>query len=172
MDKQREYFDSLYDAHWLSLRKFIFVQARRDAGWTDEIFQNTWMSAWKGLSALKEPASARAWLFAIAKNEARRFFAGRGFRPFSDGEGAPDGEAEAADEAAGTFPEALADADLLARLIAGLSEAEQQLVLLRYAYDMSLVDIAKQYGANYSTVKSQMKRALEKLRRAAEPALP
>jgi RNA polymerase sigma factor (sigma-70 family) len=49
-----------------------------------------------------------------------------------------------------------------------LSDAEQQVVLLRYSYDMSLSEIAELTGANHNTVKSVARRAIIKLRKFAE----
>jgi RNA polymerase sigma-70 factor (ECF subfamily) len=172
MENQEMKFEELYDAYWLEIKKFIFVQARRDTELTEDIFQNTWMNAYRYLSTIRDPGTARAWLYAIARNEAKRYFHERRVWLFPEGiSAAQDDEGgttlEQEDEAAGTFPEALADADLLKRLLGGLSDAEQQLILLRYAYDMSIKDIAEMYSANYNTLKSSIRRALDRLRAAA-----
>jgi RNA polymerase sigma-70 factor (ECF subfamily) len=182
MNKEK-IFTKLYDAHWLEIQKFIFVQARRDAGYTEEIFQNTWENAWRYLHTLKDPDAARAWLYSIARNEAKRFFADRHVKiftnviPFSaasgsgdSADGGTDGAEASADPQASLFPEKLADEHLLATLLGRLSDEEQQLILLHYAYDMSLKDISTLYDVNYNTLKSITRRALSRLRAMAEEA--
>jgi RNA polymerase sigma-70 factor (ECF subfamily) len=137
---------------------------------TEDIFQNTWENVFRYLHTLRERNMAKSWLYSIAKNEATRYYSrrdkhqGRTELVSIDVEDAPD----PIDETADAFPEALADADQLAGLIGGLSEAEQRLMLLHYSYDMSLSEIAALTKANYNTVKSVTRRATVKLRRIAE----
>ncbi|MDR2156998.1 MAG: RNA polymerase sigma factor [Clostridiales Family XIII bacterium] len=162
-------FETVYDAYWLEIKRFVYVEARRDAESAEDIFQNTWENAFRYLHTLKDVRKVRAWLYAIARNEAKRHFAGR--RPvFSvqtmsreDGE-----EIDVEDETAGLFPEALANEDLLIGLMNKLTDEEQQLILLHYGYDMRLNDIAGMYGVNYNSLKSCMRRTLRKLRTLAE----
>jgi RNA polymerase sigma-70 factor (ECF subfamily) len=169
MEAGRELFEELYNEHGVGVKRFIFTQARRDAEATEDIFQNTWENVFRYLHTLRERGTAKSWLYSIAKNEATRYYsrrAGYAAREFAsiDAEEAPD----LIDEDAGAFPETLADADRLAGLLGRLSEAEQQLMLLRYSYDMSLAEIAGLTGANYNTVKSLTRRAAAKLRKFAE----
>jgi RNA polymerase sigma-70 factor (ECF subfamily) len=169
MDEGRTFFEKLYEAHCVDVKRFIYTEARRDAEATEDIFQNTWENAYRYLDTLRERDKAVAWLYSIARNEARRYFSRLKkvflFESASlDDEKAPDPP----DDGANSFPDALADADLLAELIGQLSEDEQQLLLLRYRYDVSFTDIADMLGANYNTVKSVALRATRKLRKLAE----
>ncbi|MDR3224963.1 MAG: RNA polymerase sigma factor [Clostridiales Family XIII bacterium] len=169
MEVTREFFEELYEAHGIGVKRFIFTQARRDAEATEDIFQNTWENVFRYLHTLKERGKAKSWLYSIAKNEAARYFSRSEKRTLQrltslDAEDAPD----PIDEGADAFPEALADMDQLAGLIGQLTEAEQQLMLLHYSYDMSLSEIARLTGANYNTVKSVMRRATIKIRKLAE----
>ncbi|MDR0519657.1 MAG: RNA polymerase sigma factor [Clostridiales Family XIII bacterium] len=169
MEATREFFEELYAAHGVGVKRFIFTQARRDADATDDIFQNTWESVFRYLHTLRDGAKAKSWLYSIAKNEALRYFSRSGKRGLTglsslDSEDAP----EPIDEVAGDFPDAIADADRLAALMGKLSGAEQQVLLLRYSYDMSLSEIAELTGANHNTVKSVARRATIKLRKYAE----
>ncbi|MDR1291924.1 MAG: sigma-70 family RNA polymerase sigma factor [Clostridiales Family XIII bacterium] len=171
MEKANELFEELYEAHGAGVKRFIFTQARRDAEATEDIFQNTWENVFRYLRTLKERGAAKSWIYSIAKNEAARYYSRMDRRtpqlPVSiDGEDAPD----PVDEGAGAFPDELALTDQLAGLLGGLSEPEQQLMLLRYGYDMSIAEIATLMSANYNTVKSVTRRATIKLRRLAEMA--
>jgi RNA polymerase sigma factor (sigma-70 family) len=167
MEVTREFFEELYEAHGIGVKRFIFTQARRDADATDDIFQNTWENVFRYLHTLKERGKAKSWLYSIAKNEATRYFSHSEKQPpqsLLNAEDAPD----PIDVGADAFPEALADMDQLAGLIGQLTEAEQQLMLLHYSYDMSLSEIASLTGANYNTVKSVTRRATIKIRKLAE----
>ena len=179
---RKKVFDQLYDAYWLEMRKFIFVEARRDPEYTNEIFQNTWENVWRYLHTLKEFKAARAWLYSIARNEAKRYFADNNIRMFTNMisldtalYGSVQNEepaAFAADEPEdfdeGLFPQKLADEQFLVSLLNRLTKEEQQLILLHYAYDIKLKDIAALYNANYNTLKSITRRAVGKLREMAE----
>ena len=170
MDTKQPLFENLYEKYALEIKRFLFTIARMDNEATNDIFQNTWINAWRYLESLKEEGSARAWLYTIAKNEAKRFYSTRGMEPSFDPVYLDDdslGE-DPQDEIESRFPEALCDADQLKRLLAELSESDQQLILLHYAYGVNATEIAELRGINYNTVKSQLRRALAKLREAAK----
>ena len=161
-------FEELYEACAAEIRRFIFVEVRKNSDLTEDIFQSTWENALRYLHTLKDPEKGRAWLYAIARNEAKRHFHNRKIRLFDASLRTGEEETlEVPDPALEEFPEALANADLLANLMGRLSEEEQQLILLHYYYDMSLKDIAAMGRANYNTVKSLTRRAIEKLKRFA-----
>ena len=168
MDTKQPLFESLYEKYALEIKRFLFTIARKDHEATNDIFQNTWINAWRYLGSLKEEGAARAWLYTIAKNEAKRFYSTHGMEPAFDPVYLDDdasGE-DPQDEIESRFPEMLCDADQLKRLLAELSESDQQLILLHYAYGVTAIEIADLRGTNYNTVKSQLRRALAKLREA------
>ena len=163
-------FEKLYNEHYADIRRFIYTIARCDLDLTDDISQNTWQNAYIYYDSLRDASSVRSWLYTIARNEAKRYFANRRIAFLSsmqtlDGE---DGEIDVADERDSDFPEALANSELLAKLLGGLGVDEQRLILLYYAYDVDLKEIADMGGINYNTLKSSFRRAMEKLRKAAK----
>jgi RNA polymerase sigma-70 factor (ECF subfamily) len=163
-------FETLYERYAPEIKRFLFTIVRRDAEATDDVFQNTWMNVWRYRGSLKDEGVARAWLYAIAKNEAKRYFSVRRQGPIAEPVSFDDIDSvlEPLDEAESRFPEALCDADQLKGLLAGLPDDDQQLLLLHYAYGIALAEVAELRGSNYNTVKSQLRRALAKLRAAAE----
>ena len=170
MDTKQPLFETLYEKHALEIKRFIFTIARMDQEATNDVFQNTWINVWRYLGSLKEEGAARAWLYSIAKNEAKRFYSARknepAFEPvYRDDEGV--GE-EPWDEDESRFPEKLCDADQLKGLLSKLSKSDQQLILLHHAYGVAVAEIAELQGTNYNTVKSQLRRAIAKLRKVAE----
>ncbi|MCL1896027.1 MAG: RNA polymerase sigma factor [Clostridiales bacterium] len=162
-------FEKTYSEYYAEIHRFIFTIARRDPDMTDDISQNVWQNAYSFFGTLRDVSSARAWLYSIARNEAKRYFANRGFVFFSNAQTLDDEQEgiEVVDEKESAFSELFADRDLLARLLAVLREDEQRLILLHYAYDTDLNKIADMDGINYNTLKSNFRRALEKLRKAA-----
>jgi len=169
MDTSAEEFEKLYNERYAEIRRFIFTIARRDQDMTDDISQNVWQNVFRYMGTLRDPASTRAWLYSIARNEAKRYFANRHIVFFSEVLTIDDEEAvSVVDEQDSAFPEALANSDLLAKLLGRLSEDEQRLIILHYAYDMGLNEIAETSGTNYNTLKSNFRRAMEKLKKAAK----
>jgi RNA polymerase sigma-70 factor (ECF subfamily) len=164
-------FEGIYRDYAAEVKRFIFTAARRDASYTEEIFQNTWLNAYRYRGSLRDSCAARAWVYSIARNEAKRYFAENGSRFLIEVAGDDDGSDcfGGADEF--DFPDALADSDFLARVLLSLKASQRQLVLLRFGYDMALTDIADMYRLNYNTLKSQMRRTLAALRIAAEAEL-
>ncbi|MDR1067693.1 MAG: RNA polymerase sigma factor [Clostridiales Family XIII bacterium] len=168
MDVDKQKFEKLYDEYWLEIKKFIYVNARRDADVTDEIFQNTWENAYRYFGTLRGENAARAWLYSIARNEAKRYFEKNQFALAAVSlDAADDGEpftAEPADESASAFPNAFADGELVKQLLNILGDEEQRVILLHYAYGIRLTEIAETTGLNYNTVKSVTRRAVEKMK--------
>jgi RNA polymerase sigma-70 factor, ECF subfamily len=68
-DKKMALFDELYDMWTPHVYRFALALAR-DAGEGEDLFQETWLRAFKACSAGlgPRPEEARAWLFAIAAN--------------------------------------------------------------------------------------------------------
>jgi len=162
-------FEKIYSEFYAEIHRFIFTIARRDPDMTDDISQNAWQNAWRYMGSLRDTASVRPWLYTIARNEAKRYFASRHIAFFSAAMTLDDEEAQGvADEQDSVFPDALADGELLADLLGKLSEDEQRLILLYYAYDVDLKEIADMQGTNYNTLKSTFRRSMEKLRKAAK----
>jgi len=161
-------FEKLYNEHYAEIRRFIFTIARRDQNITEDISLNVWENVYRYIGSLRDIASARAWLYAIARNEAKRYFANKHIVFFAEALPLDEGEAVSViDERDSAFPEALADADMLSKLIGRLSEDEQRIIILHCAYGIGLKEIAEMDGTNYNTLKSNYRRAMEKLRKAA-----
>ena len=162
-------FETIYTRYYAEIRRFIFTIARQDPDITDDVSQNTWQNAFSYLGSLKDLSAVRPWLYTIARNEAKRYFANR-HNSFFLNVSSIDSDEDPVDvvgEKDSVFPETLANNDLLAGLLGRLSVAEQRLILLYYAYDIDLKEIADMEGANYNTLKSTFRRAMEKLKNAA-----
>ncbi|MDR0817005.1 MAG: RNA polymerase sigma factor [Clostridiales Family XIII bacterium] len=182
MTDNRAFFEEIYEAYGLDVKRFIFATARRDAQITEDVFQNTWENAWRYIGSLRERSKAKAWLFGIARNEAARYFTKKHIKhefPANAGAGSGDGDSgdgrtaaitEIEDTQSTAFPERFADESLLTELISHLPEEEQQLLIMHYGYGVSISEISRMYGTNYNTLKSIIRRAVIRLREISKGA--
>lgn len=161
----REAFAALVARHQAS----VYRLARHVAGTRDEaedVLQQTFLSAWQGVSRFRGESSVRTWLLTIARNAAvtRRVRAGRepiDATPLDDlgiraGWGGPN-------------PEQLAVAaeqqQRLAAGLAALAPDEREILTLRDLEGLAGEDVAAMLGLTTAAMKSRLHRA--RLRLAA-----
>ena len=125
----------------------------------DDLAQTTFVQAWRGIRALRDPGAFGGWLKRVAVNvwlaEARRVPA-----PIDDDEAA---FLAAADPA--PSPERSAGGIDLERALARLGPAERLCVVLAHGESMTHAEIAETTGLPLGTVKSHVLRGSDKLRR-------
>jgi RNA polymerase sigma-70 factor (ECF subfamily) len=125
----------------------------------DDLAQTTFVQAWRGIRALRDPGAFGGWLKRVAVNawlaEARRVPA-----PIDDDE---DAFLAAADPA--PSPERSAGGIDLERALARLGPAERLCVVLAHGEGMTHAEIADATGLPLGTVKSHVLRGRDRLRR-------
>jgi len=125
----------------------------------DDLAQTTFVQAWRGIRALRDPGAFGGWLKRVAVNawlsEARRVPA-----PIDDDE---DAFLAAADPA--PSPERSAGGIDLERALARLGQAERLCVVLAHGEGMTHAEIAEATGLPLGTVKSHVLRGRDRLRR-------
>ena len=119
-----------------------------------DVVQEAIVKALSKVDTVREPAYLKTWFYRILINEAMNHFR-RNRNLVSLDEAMADRTAEAPDPG-----ERL---DLYAA-IDRLSFQEQTVIKLRYFQDMKLEEIAQATGANLSTVKTRLYKALRKLK--------
>ena len=123
----------------------------------DDLAQTTFVQAWRGIRALRDPGAFGGWLKRVAVNawlaEARRVPA-----PIDDDE---DAFLAAADPA--PSPERSAGGIDLERALARLGPAERLCVVLAHGEGMTHAEIAEATGLPLGTVKSHVLRGRDKL---------
>ena len=127
------------------------VEGARDAT------QSAWAIAWRRIPALRDPSRVKAWLVAIAANEARQLARRRRRMPVVD----------ISDEltvAIGADPGTSTDLVDLHRALRGLTPEDRSLLALRFAAGLDSNEIAMQLGITASGVRSRLARLLERLR--------
>ncbi len=155
-------FGRLYDRYVQPVYRYIFsrVGSTHEA---EDITSQTFMAAYEALGRYRERGQFSAWLFRIAQSKMNDHFR-RGRR-------------EVGLEAAGRILEredalgALIRAEELTRirsLIDHLTEAEQELIRLRYVAGLSFAEIAELSGRREDAVKKSVYRLLARLKSQME----
>jgi RNA polymerase sigma-70 factor, ECF subfamily len=149
-------FARLVAAHHASMSRVAFVicgdpEATRDA------VQSAWTIAWRRIGSLREPSQVRAWLIAIAANEARQAVRRRRRVTIVD----LSNEVARADGAGADDTLDLVD---LQRVLQGLNAEDRSLLAMRYAAGLESGDIARHLGMTASGVRSRLARLLDRLR--------
>jgi RNA polymerase sigma-70 factor, ECF subfamily len=149
-------FARLVAEHHRSMARVAFVICG-DADMTVEVVQSAWAIAWQRIGTLRDPTQVRAWLVAVAANEARQAVRRRRRNPVIDV------STVLADPAVGDPAESVAVVDLQ-RVMRGLSTEDRSLLAMRFAAGLDSAEIALQLGMSASGVRSRPARVLERLR--------
>ncbi|MBI1738631.1 MAG: sigma-70 family RNA polymerase sigma factor [Acidobacteria bacterium] len=139
----------------------------RDRATAEDLFQQTWLRVVEKVHQYDALRSFEAWLFALAHNLAIDYL--RRYRPESlDELQSPDEPRNVQFPSAG--PDALARAleqeraGLVIEALDELPAVYRELLSLRFEEEMKLAEIAEVLDMPLSTVKTRLKRGLERLR--------
>jgi RNA polymerase sigma-70 factor (ECF subfamily) len=147
---------------WGGLRTRCYREAARVLPRADaeEAVQEALVRAWLRRDACRSPEAPLPWLLEITRNEARRVL-GRQARLGSLAPLHP----------APTEDDALAEAAVrltVEQALGTLAERDRRVLHLRYAEDLTQVEVARRLGLPEGTVKVRLHRARGRLRRALE----
>lgn len=147
--------ESLYRSHASYVAGIALRLLGRDAE-VDDVVQDVFLSAWKGIGALRDPGAVKGWLATVTVRVARRKLRMRRVKQFFRFDDDPQYE---------NVPAPGASADervLLAKIYALLDglPVEQRLAwTLRYVERRQLEDVAKICGCSLATVKRRISAA-------------
>jgi RNA polymerase sigma-70 factor (ECF subfamily) len=176
----RAALDEIVSRHWDKIYSVVVVllRNRQDA---EEVTQDTFIRANRGLVNFRGDSALGSWLYGIALNLARNryWYWWRRKRHESISIDAPIG-----DEGSGTFadvipaevesPDEIAvTAEFVSRVARGmeyLSAKHREILVLRNVKELSYEEIAAVLEINVGTVKSRIGRAREELRKKIEEA--
>jgi RNA polymerase sigma-70 factor (ECF subfamily) len=166
-------FTELVRAHadrvYRALRRFGL-----DAGEADEVAQEVFLRAWRGLGGFQERAQLSTWLYRIAFNEAQRRLARRA-PPRAEPDSAREDPVVALAEVDELGPEARAlDREFEAALERALSELPEPwraAVVLRDIQGLSTEQAAEVVGIRQAAFKSRLHRGRMQLRSFLRPYL-
>jgi RNA polymerase sigma-70 factor, ECF subfamily len=145
----------------------IFVLGNRDDA--HDAAQDAFIKCWNAREQLPDVLNLRAWIFRVSFNTAKdmqRSAWNRRAKPLT----AEQYTMMAKDASPGQTLERKESLDRLRRAILELREEEKEVFLLRQNGDLTYEQIAELRDCPVSTVKTQMRSALDKLRKVLNPA--
>lgn len=151
-------FSELYQRYLERVYRYLFSRVRERVA-AEDLTSQVFLAALENLPRYRHQGNFAAWLFAIARRKAADHFRCR--REAASLEGLQDvlsGEDD-------PLPQVIAGEQIerLAQALSSLEEAEQELLRLRYAAELSFVEIGALLKRNPAAVKMQLYRLLERL---------
>ncbi|MBW4705201.1 RNA polymerase sigma factor [Micromonospora sp. RL09-050-HVF-A] len=153
-------FDSFYMRHWPGLLRAMIRCCRYDRDLAEDITQQTFLIAYRRRDRLSEVANHEAWLHAVARNTATKYFRRRQAE-----------ENLIRTMAAGVsgnpwpgFDTALND--LLTRV---LTDRQRRIIIYRYLEDQPLQSIAERMNLSKRTINYEIRKSLDLIRPYLEP---
>jgi RNA polymerase sigma-70 factor, ECF subfamily len=162
-DGRRSALAALMDRHGEGLMSYL-VSILNHRTQAEDAFQDTWIRVLEKIRRFDLRQPFAPWLFRIARNRAydllrrQRRWAWPGWRR-------REGEAEQPVDLAapGDFATEFADRETVRRLLARLEPAHREALWLRFYRELSYEEIATVCGVPLGTVKSRLRRALDRL---------
>jgi RNA polymerase sigma-70 factor (ECF subfamily) len=166
-------FDMLYARHKGGVYRYLLRHCG-NAGTTDEMFQDVWMSVIRARASYTPTAKFTTWLYRIAHNRIVDHWRAQGQVELvraggdDDDDGQDGGVLATIPAARGDEPDVrAASREIAARLstaLAALPPPQRDAFLLQQEAGLSLAEIAELTGAGAETVKSRLRYAIAKLR--------
>jgi len=151
----RHAFATLVRRHQSPVRGLLRRLTSGDLAWADDLAQETFVRAWRGLRRWRGEARLSTWLHRIAFNVFASEVEKRARR-------ATDVVADVPEAATGA--EGVTLSRDLDRALAHLSPAERAVLALTYAQDATNEEVAETLGIPVGTVKTHLHRAKARLR--------
>lgn len=150
-------FARLVAAYHADLLRVAYVVGGADAELAQDAVQATWVIAWRKLGTVRDPASVKGWLVAIAANEARQLVRRQHRRTIVELRvGDPD--------PAGSDPAGSISRVDLVNALGRLRPEDRQLLAMRYVAGFDSFEIGKALGRSPSGTRARLGRLLERLR--------
>lgn len=149
-------FASLVSEHHASMARVAYVICG-DAETTRDAVQSAWAIAWRRIGSVRDPSQIRAWLVAVAANEARQTMRRQRRIRYVD-------VAEAASLVGDDDPADRISVVDVRRALRGLTADDRALLALRYVAGLDSTEIAAHLGGSASGVRSRLARLLDRLR--------
>ena len=134
----------------------------RNRALAEELAQDAFLSAWKGIRSFRRGRPFKPWLMRILVNTVMAHRRRRTVEttPIEGSESEMESEVEDPVDAA----ESRSEQQALRRAIGELSPDHRQVVVMRYFADMTVPEVARAAGLAEGTVKSRLHRAHQALR--------
>lgn len=154
--KQRQ-FDALVRSLSGDLYRYAYWLCNEDA-LAHDLVQETFLRAWRSLDALRDTASAKAWLITILRREHARLYE-RKTPQFADVD-----DVEIADDRESLAPESVGDDGLVRAAMHRLERKYREPLLMQVLGGFSCEEIARELDITPAAVMTQVFRARQKLK--------
>ncbi|MEA2333476.1 MAG: hypothetical protein QOH58_3614 [Thermoleophilaceae bacterium] len=151
---------------WSGLRSRCLREARRvlPGAEAEEAVQEALARAWSSRRACRSPGEPLPWLLEITRNEARRLLSRQALRCSRElVDAVPDEPDREDSELAGTTTRVTVE-----QALGRLPDSDRRVLRLRYAEDLTQVEVARRLGLPEGTVKVRLHRARRRLRTLLE----
>lgn len=146
-------FDTLYADNHARLRGLARMLCA-DPDLADDLLQETWLRAWRALDSLHDVAASKAWLITILKREHARLFERKRLDYVAFAEDNPElGRVSRPEQ--GIY---------LRQLLARLSAAEREPLLMQAVDGVPVADIAARVGVSRNAMTIRLHRIRQRLR--------
>lgn len=132
----------------------------------DDLVQDVFVDAFRGLEGLREASAARAWLTTITVRRAKRHLSRRRLRRFVGLEGVP----EPVDT--GLSPEERANASAAYKVLDAVKPEERIAWVLRIVEGETLLDVARYCGCSRATAHRRISAVAKAFEKAFEKEKP
>jgi len=158
-DRELEKFERMVADHQTALLRMCCLHLG-DLALAEGAVQETFLKAWRALSAFRGESSEKTWLMRIAINVCRDMQRGNWFR-FVDRRRTPSVLPEAVSPIEPYEEQLVAD-------VMNLPVKLREVILLYYYQGMNTLEIADSLGISQSSVSGRLKRGREKLKKELE----
>lgn len=161
----RAAFEGLINRFQGEIFRMVYYRtsSRMDA---EDITQEVFINAYRGVSSLKDPDIFRSWLYRIALNAVRDFYRKKRVRSIITlFTGEKNEEQVPAEDCGQDHLEKKEFWEGLGRFMSRLSASEREIFRLKFLDDLNIREITEILGKNESTVKTHLYRAVDKFRK-------
>jgi len=160
-ERDPEAFGQLYEAHFDKIYRYIAIKIG-DKAEAEDMTQQVFLNALKSISSYKSKGVAfSAWLFRIAHNQVVDYFRKKAKRPTVPIDDLP--------IASNDNPQQIVERNLeierLTQATKNLTEAQREVISLRFAGGLSISEAAKAMNKSQGAVKALQHSAIVSLRR-------
>jgi RNA polymerase sigma-70 factor (ECF subfamily) len=160
-NKSKKHFEEQISIIYIDLYKFIY-SIIKNQNLAEDIFQQTLMKAYEKFDTIKDITKFKSWIFTIAKNESLSWI-----RKYNREIPSEDTYLELLGGYSEDIPEELLInheiTEQVKESIKILNIVDQEIMYLRYYYDLNFREIALILNLNENTVKTKHKRAKKKI---------
>lgn len=139
---------------------------REEDAW--EVYQEAFLSAWRGLGSFRGDAALSTWLYLLTSNAAIDYLRRQNRQRALEGTSLDDEEAPEPADTAPSPAQAAEQGELREQIQAGLmalSASQRQVLLLRELQGLTYEEISRALALDLGTVKSRIARGRENLRK-------